>query len=82
MNISLLKQTKCTKIFYPAEMAQKVRDMQAKMMDLQTFNVPALDDMYRENAKHYPYEETFEDARRNPVVILQSSGSTGTLHTA
>lgn len=78
MNISLLEQTKCTKIFYPAEMAPKVRDMQAEMMDLQTFNVPTLDDMYRENAKHYPYEETFEDAQCNPVVILQSSGSTGT----
>lgn len=82
MNISLLEQTKCTKIFYSTEMAQKVRGMQAEMMDLQTFNVPALDDMHHENAKHYPYEETFDDARCDPVVILQSSGSTGTFHTA
>ena len=62
-------------------MAPKVRDMQAEMADLQSFNFPALDGMFYGNSKHYPYEETFADARWNPVVILQSSGSTGTVYT-
>lgn len=63
-------------------MAQKVHDLQAEMPDLQTFDVPALDDSFYGNVKHYPYEETFADAQWNPVVILQSSGSTGTFHIA
>lgn len=58
-------------------MAQKIRDLQAGMMDLQIFHVPAIDDIYNGNAKYYPYEETFADARWNPLVILQSSSSTG-----
>lgn len=62
-------------------MAPKVRDMQAQMAGLQGFVFPALDSMFYRNSKHYPYEETFADARWNPVVILQSSGSTGTVYT-
>lgn len=82
MSISLLKQTKCAKVFYSAEMAQKVRDMQVEMTDLQIFNFPALDDVFYGNSKHYPYDEIFADARWNPVIILQSSGSTGTFYTS
>lgn len=81
-SLSLLEQTKCRKVFYSTELAHKVRALQVEMADLQTFNVPALDDMSNGSANPYPYEETFANARWNPVVIFQSSGSTGKSYTA
>lgn len=77
MNLSLLKQTGCTKFFFSAEMTQKVRELQAEKADLQIFDVQPFDDMIRGDPKHYPYEEKFADVRWNPILILHSSGSTG-----
>ncbi len=60
------------------EIAQKVHDVQAEMPDLQVFVIPPLDDMIHGYTIDYPYKENFDDVRWNPVLILHSSGSTGT----
>lgn len=78
MNISLLEQTNCTKFLYPSEMSRKVQDLQGENSGLQTFLVESLDEMLHGNAKYYPYECNYIDVRWDPVLVLLSSGSTGT----
>ena len=79
INISLLEQTECTKFMYATEMFPKVHDLQTGKKDLQLLAVASLHDMLQGHSKHYPYEPTFAEARWNPVLILHSSGSTGTM---
>ena len=78
MNISLLEQTNCTKFLYPSEMSQKVQDLQGEKSGLQIFLVESLDEMLLGDAKYYPYEGNYTDVRWDPVLVLLSSGSTGT----
>ena len=78
MNISLLEQTNCTKFLYPSEMSQKVQDLQGEKSGLQIFLVESLDEMLLGDAKYYPYECNYTDVRWDPVLVLLSSGSTGT----
>ncbi len=61
MNLSLLKQTRCTKFFYSTEMTQKVHDLRAEKVNLQIFDVQSLNDMIHEHHKHYPYREAFAE---------------------
>ncbi len=81
MNISLLEQTKCTKFLYPDEMSQKVQDLQGKASGLQVILVESLTEMLLGDAKYYPYEYNYTDVRWDPVLVLLSSGSTGTTYT-
>lgn len=39
--------------------------------------VPSFQVMFENQADHYPYEKSFEEARNDPIVVLHSSGSTG-----
>ena len=56
-----------------------IERVQEKMGHLESVEVPSLDEMLEGNGQKYPYNETFENAKRNPIVILHSSGSTGML---
>ena len=80
MNLSLLEQTKCSEFFCSPEEAQKVRDLQLEKGNLQIFAVPSLGDMIQGYSKHYPFEASFADARWDPILVLHSSGSTGTIY--
>ena len=77
MNISLLEQTKCTKLMCSPEISSKAGELQKQKEDLQIFTVQSLNDMLQEHSKHYPYEVEFTNARFDPVLVLHSSGSTG-----
>lgn len=79
MNLSLLEQTECSKFLYSPEVTQKVHDLRLGKESLQIFAVPSLDNMIRGYSKHYPYEAVFADVRWDPILILHSSGSTGTV---
>ena len=39
--------------------------------------MPSLDDMLHATATDVPFQKNIEEVRRNPVLILHSSGSTG-----
>ncbi len=77
MNISLLEQTKCTKFVYSSEVSAKVHDLQSQKKDLLIFAVQSLSDFLQEYSEHYSYDVEFSNVRWDPVLILQSSGSTG-----
>ena len=64
---------------YATEMLQKASDLQTGKKDLELLAVASLHDMLQGQCKHYPYNPTFTEARWNPVLILHSSGSTGTM---
>ena len=45
---------------------------------MRSFKVEKLDDMvYKQGTKAYPYNKTFEEAVRDPIVIVHTLGSTG-----
>jgi len=79
INLSLLEQTKCTKFLYSTEMSQKVHELQVEKKGLHTLAVESLDDMTLQDTKYYPYEKSFAKDRWDPVLVLQSSGSTGNI---
>ena len=77
MNQSLLEQTECSKFFVSPEMLPKAQELQAKGTHLDIHEVPSLDDLIHGDSKLYAFQQTFEEARWNPVMVLHSSGSTG-----
>ncbi|KAI9650706.1 hypothetical protein NHQ30_000728 [Ciborinia camelliae] len=44
---------------------------------LQVLNVPSYEDLLNTTYEHFPYDKTFECARREPLVALHTSGTTG-----
>ena len=51
--------------------------LEQQKTDLKASAVPSLNDMLQASAEDVPSEETMEEVRRKPVLILHSSGSTG-----
>ena len=56
-----------------------IKEVQITMENLESVEVPSLEEMLEGDSQQYQYNEIFESAERNPIVILHSSGSTGTL---
>ena len=56
-----------------------VKSVQETLTNLESAEVPTLEKMFEDESHQYPYNETFESAKGNPIVVLHSSGSTGTL---
>ena len=71
-----MQQTGCTKILFAAELAPLARALEFSER-VELFEVPSFSDMIDVKAETFPYEETFEEAVNNPIVVLHSSGSTG-----
>ncbi|KAL2043853.1 hypothetical protein N7G274_003373 [Stereocaulon virgatum] len=76
-NVSLLQQTRCIRLFHSVEMRPVIEGVQGTVEQLECVEVPSLDQMLEGESQHYPFNETFDIAKRNPIVILHSSGSTG-----
>lgn len=76
-NVSLLEQTRCSKFLHSSEMEPIIKDVKKTMENLKSVEVPSLEEMFEGKSQQYQYDEVFERAERNPVVILHSSGSTG-----
>ena len=55
-----------------------VKSVQETLTNLESAEVPSLEKMFENESHHYPYNETYESAKGNPIVVLHSSGSTGT----
>ena len=59
-------------------MKQMVKRVQEAKANLESVELPSLEEMLEEQSQKYPFEEDFKSAKRNPIVILHSSGSTST----
>ena len=60
-------------------MESMVKSVQETLKHLESAEVPSLEEMFETESHQYPYNETYENAKWNPIVVLHSSGSTGTL---
>ncbi len=77
-NISLLNETKCTKIFHSTDMTSKVQEWKREKSELELFLVEGLHALLDSPlAEHYPYDQKFTDAIKDPALICHTSGSTG-----
>ena len=73
----MLEGTKCKKLFYCSERESLANQLKSEKADLELFVVPSLGEIFAGHAPHYPYEKTFSQAQRDPILVFQTSGSTG-----
>lgn len=77
-NEELFQSTKCSKLLFTAQFEAKLDIFAASMPGLDIFQVPSFDDMVDCPTKHYPYTKTWEEAQNDPIIIVHTSGTTGT----
>ena len=79
IQVALLEKLECTTLFTPEVMSETTTTVLAKRPDMKKYILPELDYfLSQEPVAPYPYNKTFEEARKDPYVVLHSSGSTGT----
>ncbi|RYP31564.1 hypothetical protein DL768_011169 [Monosporascus sp. mg162] len=76
-NVSLITQTRSTKLLHVAEVLPLVKQLQNLEPSILPEVIPSFSDMANSTPEHFPYEKGFEKARDDPVLVLHSSGSTG-----
>lgn len=75
-NVLLLDKTECSKLCHSTELATLAESINA-MRQMETAEIPSMDEMIQTETNPYSYEETFEKHSKNPVVVFHSSGTTG-----
>ncbi|KAI0435840.1 hypothetical protein F4803DRAFT_573631 [Xylaria telfairii] len=76
-NVSLMDQTTCTTLLYAVEVEPMVKPFQEMRPNLRMEAIPSFDEMINSSPAEFPYLKSFDEACNDPVVVLQSSGSTG-----
>ncbi|KAL8934421.1 MAG: hypothetical protein Q9216_005921 [Gyalolechia sp. 2 TL-2023] len=76
-DLSLIEQTKCTKLCYSRELTSQVRGIQESLGDGRYAEVPSLQEMLQFRSPPYPYDYSFDEVAERQILILHSSGSTG-----
>ncbi|RYP65180.1 hypothetical protein DL770_009058 [Monosporascus sp. CRB-9-2] len=76
-NVSLMTQTRSTKLLHVAEVLPVVKQLQNVEPTIRPEVIPSFSDMINSTPDHFPYEKDFEESRNDPVLVLHSSGSTG-----
>ncbi len=75
--VSLLQVTKCQKLLYSKEYAKRIQPW-VQESGVGAMAMLGLDQVLDDApAPIHPYNETFESAEFDPVVIMHTSGSTG-----
>ena len=72
-----MEQTNSSKIFYAKEMESMVSVLAASKEGLKSATIESLHDLLEVEAPLFPFRPKFDEAVRQPVVVLHSSGSTG-----
>lgn len=76
-NAGLLRQTKCSKLLYAAEV-KSVVDQIRQSSNLSPVVIPTSDEISQmPSGDTHLLKRTFEEAENDPLLILHSSGSTG-----
>ncbi|KAK2045229.1 thioester reductase domain-containing protein [Colletotrichum somersetense] len=75
--INLFEKTDCHIIYFASSFTDVVQPLlEERPMDAVVVASPD-DWLSDEEVPHVPYDKTFEEAQRDPVVVLHTSGSTG-----
>ena len=76
-NISLLEQTGCTKAIYAQEVTVHINQLKKLYSGLKCIQIASFDVLLESHATPYAYNESFDEVKDKPIVVLHSSGSTG-----
>ncbi|KAH8204592.1 hypothetical protein TruAng_001221 [Truncatella angustata] len=78
VQVALLEKLQCTTLFTPEDESETTKAV-LERRQMNKYTLPDLDFFLNdEPVEPYPYNKTFEQARKDPYVTLHSSGSTGT----
>ena len=77
VNVTLIEQTKSSRIIHSAELSSLVKALANAWNGLDCYEVPSVDGLLGSTSDAYDWAPSFEEARDDPVVVLHSSGSTG-----
>lgn len=78
IQVALLEKLQCTILLTPEDMSETTRVV-LENRQMNKYILPNLDYFLSQKpVEPYPYSKTFEEARKDPYVVLHSSGSTGT----
>lgn len=72
-----MEQTQSSKLVYSKELTPLVEGMRAAKLGLECMAIDALDELLQAQAESFPFSLMFDQAVRQPIVVLHSSGSTG-----
>ncbi|XXH01320.1 hypothetical protein Hte_007678 [Hypoxylon texense] len=76
-NLSLMSQTGSNKVLYASELVPLAKSLQSVATSVSIDPIPSFQEMLDSNPEPYPYEKNFDEAKDDPIVVLHSSGSTG-----
>ncbi|KAK2761693.1 hypothetical protein FQN54_001521 [Arachnomyces sp. PD_36] len=76
--IELLKKVGCRTMLLASTPRPAVADEILEEYPMSSFQVPELEELLTKRYPVYPYSKTFEEAKYEPLVVLHTSGTTGT----
>jgi hypothetical protein len=77
-----MEQTSCVKILYAAEVAPVIKQIEANKNLVVAKEIVSFQAMLSSSPNHFHYNRKYGLAKDDPVVVLHSSGSTGTFSCA
>jgi acyl-CoA synthetase (AMP-forming)/AMP-acid ligase II len=79
-NLSLLNAANCNRVLYSgggSPLEVHVKELQSIISGLHIHEVPSLEQMIAVKSRLYPYNKTFQEAKKDTVLLQHTSGSTG-----
>ena len=78
VQVALLEKLDCNILFTPEQVSDVAKTVLEKR-NMRKYILPDLEFFLNdEDVKPYPYNKTYEEARKDPYVVMHSSGTTGT----
>ncbi|KAK0506918.1 hypothetical protein JMJ35_010618 [Cladonia borealis] len=75
-HISLFKATDCNVLLTSSAPRSPLVTSILEACSLQVFDSPSLHELLDNNYPHYPFPKTFAEARKEPLVVVHTSGTT------
>ena len=75
-HISLFKATDCQVLLTPPAPHSTIVQGILKAYPLQVLDSPSLDQLLTNDYPHYPFCKTFSETRKEPLVVVHTSGTT------
>lgn len=75
-HVNLFNLLDCQVLIAPSPRPQAVTAI-AECHDIRVLEIPSVEELLGNTYPPYPYEKSFETARKEPLVVLHTSGTTG-----
>ncbi|CAG8978956.1 hypothetical protein HYALB_00012408 [Hymenoscyphus albidus] len=75
--VNLMKTTNSRLLFFSGKYGSQQQDYERLLPGTKMIEIPSMEEMTRSPTKKYPYTKTWEEANRETVLIIHTSGSTG-----